>query len=116
MYSSGRGLFCRLQNGPGARRAYDSSHMSASDARSDHHNTNDGSLSRYPMNKHFLAVAAATFILLPWSSHAADLARQADVAGRGADVMPFDLKATTHVFTKTAHGGVQRVVAKSATD
>ncbi len=68
------------------------------------------------MNKHFLAVAAATFILLPWSSHAADLARQADVAGRGADVMPFDLKATTHVFTKTAHGGVQRVVAKSATD
>ena len=26
--------------------------------------------------------------------------------------MPFDLKATTHVFTKTDQGGTQRVVAK----
>lgn len=68
------------------------------------------------MNKRFLAVAAAAFILLPWSSYGADSARQAEVAGRGADVMPFNLKATTHVFTKTAHGGVQRVVAKSASD
>ena len=30
--------------------------------------------------------------------------------------MPFNLKATTHIFTKTADGGVQRVVAKSAAD
>jgi hypothetical protein len=68
------------------------------------------------MNKHFLALAAATLILLPWSSYGADSARKAEVAGRGADVMPFNLKATTHVFTKTAYGGVQRVVAKSAAD
>lgn len=38
--------------------------------------------------------------------------RQADVARRSADVMPFDLAATTHVFSKTADGGIQRVVAK----
>lgn len=42
--------------------------------------------------------------------------RQAGVAGRGKDVMPFSLAATTHVFSKTAEGGVQQVVAKKATD
>jgi hypothetical protein len=68
------------------------------------------------MNKRVLAVAAAAIMLLPWSSYGADSARQAEVAGRGAGAMPFNLKATTHVFTKTAHGGVQRVVAKSAAD
>ena len=47
---------------------------------------------------------------------AADAARQADVAASGARVMPFDLRATLHVFTKTARGGVQRVVARDAAD
>jgi hypothetical protein len=42
--------------------------------------------------------------------------RQRDVARRGADVMPFNLEATTHVFTKTARGGIQRVVAKNPSD
>lgn len=42
--------------------------------------------------------------------------RQAAVAERGKDVMPFSLAATTHVFSKTAEGGVQQVVAKRATD
>lgn len=46
----------------------------------------------------------------------ADAQRQADVAGRGKDVMPFSLAATTHVFTKTAKGGVQQVIAKKSTD
>ena len=54
-----------------------------------------------------LAVSAVT---------AADTPRQAEVAKLGADVMPFSLKATTHIFTKTAEGGVQRVVAKNASD
>ena len=49
-------------------------------------------------------------------SFAADQRRQADVASRGVDVMPFRLDATTHVFTKTATGGTQRVVAKDPTD
>jgi len=38
--------------------------------------------------------------------------RQAQVEARGATVMPFDQKKTTHVFHKTASGGVQQVVAK----
>jgi hypothetical protein len=52
----------------------------------------------------------------PFAVHAGDTQRQADVASRGADVMPFSLEATTHVFTATSDGGTQRVVAKSLTD
>lgn len=39
-------------------------------------------------------------------------ARQKEVAQRGADVMPFSLAATTHIFSKTADGGIQQVVTK----
>ncbi len=39
-------------------------------------------------------------------------ARQKEVAQHGADVMPFSLAATTHIFTKTAYGGIQRVVTR----
>jgi len=42
--------------------------------------------------------------------------RQAEVAGRGKDVMPFDLSATTHIFAKNAEGGAQQVVVKKAAD
>lgn len=42
--------------------------------------------------------------------------RQAEVATRGARVMPFDLKATTHIFSKVADGGIQQVVAKNPGD
>jgi len=48
--------------------------------------------------------------------HTADAQRQAEVARRGAEVMPFELAKTRHVFTKTASGGTQRVVAKNAGD
>lgn len=37
--------------------------------------------------------------------------RQAEVADRGAEVMPFDLDATTHTFTDTDDGGIQTVTA-----
>jgi len=37
--------------------------------------------------------------------------RQAEVAERGAQVMPFDLEASTHTFTETADGGFQVVTA-----
>jgi hypothetical protein len=53
------------------------------------------------------------------AAHMAEMAReqqQAGVAGRGQDVMPFSLPATTHIFTKSAAGGVQQVVARKATD
>lgn len=59
---------------------------------------------------------ALTLAALLGCAHAADPQRQADVARRGADVMPFSLDATTHVFTKTPEGGIQRVVAKNVAD
>lgn len=46
----------------------------------------------------------------------AEAQRQAEVAGRSADVMPFSLAATTHIFTKTAEGGIQQVVANKPAD
>jgi|GEM_PF-620533 len=46
----------------------------------------------------------------------ADTSRQAIVAARGAEVMPFSLDATTHVFSKTQGGGTQRVYAKNISD
>jgi len=55
-------------------------------------------------------------LLSAFAAQAADSQRQAEFASRGADVMPFSLKATTHVFTKTAEGGTQRVIAKSPAD
>lgn len=42
--------------------------------------------------------------------------RQVEVAERGAEVMPFDLDATTHVFTKTEAGGIQVVTADDPDD
>ena len=45
-----------------------------------------------------------------------DAQRQAEVSERGKDVMPFSLPATTHIFSKTAEGGVQQVIAKKADD
>lgn len=42
--------------------------------------------------------------------------RQAQVAERGADVMPFDLDRTTHVFTDQADGGTQVVTADDPED
>jgi hypothetical protein len=42
--------------------------------------------------------------------------QQAQVAERGAEVMPFDLDATTHVFTNTNDGGTQVVTADAPGD
>lgn len=61
-----------------------------------------------------LMLAAATAVAQ--STGPAASARQHEVAARGAEVMPFDLAQTTHVFTKTPAGGVQRVVAKNPAD
>lgn len=64
-------------------------------------------------------VMAAIALIPIWAQAAESLAdsqRQADVARLGADVMPFSLKATTHIFTKSAEGGTQRVVTKNAAD
>ena len=42
--------------------------------------------------------------------------RHADVAARGAEVMPFALQATSHVFTKSRNGGLQQVLVKNPKD
>lgn len=46
----------------------------------------------------------------------ADSQRQEKISQRAKDVMPFSLAATTHIFSKSVDGGVQRVVAKKVTD
>ena len=38
-------------------------------------------------------------------------ARLAEVAAMGAQVMPFDLERTTHIFEKRDNGGLQQVVS-----
>mgnify|MGYP006908215981 CR=1 FL=1 len=38
-----------------------------------------------------------------------DEARHSEVAARGAEVMPFDLDRSTHVFATTGDGGIQTV-------
>jgi uncharacterized protein (DUF305 family) len=43
-------------------------------------------------------------------------ARQAEVSAKGAQVMPFDLAATLHTFTKTDQGGVMNVTIRSDQD
>ena len=68
------------------------------------------------MKKHFLPATLAVLCGLPVATYAAEDPRQAEVAKLSADVMPFSLKATTHIFTKTSDGGRQRVVAKDASD
>ena len=48
-------------------------------------------------------------------THSATNAKQA-MADRAQQVMPFDLSRTMHTFTKTANGGLQRVVVNDPTD
>jgi hypothetical protein len=43
-------------------------------------------------------------------------ARQAEVAERGAAVMPFDLERTTHIFEPLPDGGLQQVIADDPQD
>jgi hypothetical protein len=42
--------------------------------------------------------------------------RQDEVAARGAQVMPFDLERTTHIFDDLPDGGLQQVVADDPAD
>jgi hypothetical protein len=64
-----------------------------------------------------LTVFILTALLALFPVHAAEKAstqRLDDVAQRGMQVMPFNLEQTTHVFSKTAQGGVQQVIVKDA--
>ena len=68
------------------------------------------------MTRSVFQAALLSAFLCAIAAQAASPERQADVASKGAEVMPFDLKATTHIFTKTAEGGIQRVIAKKPAD
>lgn len=54
-------------------------------------------------------------LLVAASAHANET-RLDEVQRRGAQVMPFDLEQTTHVFTKTRDGGLQQVIARKSDD
>lgn len=68
------------------------------------------------MTKRLIQAVLLLAFVSPIAAQVSDPRRQAEVANRSADVMPFSLNATKHIFTKTADGGTQRVVAKSTTD
>ena len=68
------------------------------------------------LKKTLTVLACATAAVLSAPAGAADAQRQAEVAKRGPDVMPFSLKATQHVFTKTQEGGIQKVIARNPAD
>jgi hypothetical protein len=64
--------------------------------------------------KSFVAFVMAALLVMPGcksSDKVALEARRSTVAEKGANVMPFDLETTTHVFDKKPFGGVQQVVA-----
>ena len=66
-----------------------------------------------------MAVSVLTVALLTGSAQAYEKdskARQEEVANRGAQVMPFSLERTVHIFTKTKSGGLQQVIAKDPSD
>lgn len=64
----------------------------------------------------FGLLLAVACLSAPPTAAAPDTARQAEVAGRGAQVMPFDLEKTRHIFTPTADGGIQQVVVLDPQD
>ena len=64
----------------------------------------------------FIAVVAVLLIVASCSSSGELTQRQELVAEAGALVMPFDLDATTHIFTETDTGSIQDVVADDPTD
>ncbi len=70
-----------------------------------------------PLSRSLLLVCLAAMTVALSACGDDDLAqRQQAVAEAGAEVMPFDLDATTHIFTDTASGGVQDVVADDPQD
>jgi hypothetical protein len=66
-------------------------------------------------------VAVTALTMLPLLSpvqayEKASEARQEEVAKRGAQVMPFSLERTLHIFTKTKLCGIQQVIVKDQSD
>ncbi len=74
-------------------------------------------VSRSHRRRYTVAAVAALATIAAGCSQSDPIAdQQAQAAERGAEVMPFDLDATTHHFTKTDEGGIQVVTADDPTD
>ena len=64
----------------------------------------------------YLIVPVLSMLLIMSSVYAAEKASESrldEIVQRGIHVMPFDLELTTHIFSKTATGGVQEVIVKN---
>jgi hypothetical protein len=69
------------------------------------------------MNPFIVSLLFALLTIIPVQAmDRADESRLDEVAERGKHVMPFDLEKTTHVFSKTANGGIQQVIANDKSD
>jgi hypothetical protein len=62
-----------------------------------------------------IAASIAILLQLDWGSALAQT-QQEHVHHMSHDVMPFDVARTLHVFAMTETGGVQRVIARDASD
>lgn len=63
-----------------------------------------------------VVVAVTAYVLISRNEQQALAARQAEIAARSRQVMPFDLDHTTHHFAKAATGGVQTVTSDDPAD
>ncbi|MFI7642565.1 hypothetical protein [Nonomuraea sp. NPDC049400] len=63
-----------------------------------------------------VAVAAAAYSPITRNENQALAARQAEIAAKSRQVMPFDLERTTHRFAKATTGGVQTVTSDDPAD
>ncbi len=63
----------------------------------------------------YLFTSILNILLVTAPVYAADEAskeRLDEIEQRGVHVMPFDLELTTHVFSKSVNGGIQKVIVK----
>lgn len=67
-----------------------------------------------------ISLVAANLLVLtlspPVYAQVASPERLQEITQHGMHVMPFDLKQTRHIFTKTGSGGVQQVIARSTSN
>jgi hypothetical protein len=78
-------------------------------------NNRVGSLQKYWI--HLLLIAGVIAVGIGYGVNTfARQQRQAEIAVRGAQVMPFDLDKTTHTFVQSEDGGIQTVTANDADD
>ncbi|HTK16326.1 MAG TPA: aspartate carbamoyltransferase [Acidimicrobiia bacterium] len=65
----------------------------------------------------FVAAAAGSWFAFGRDDHhTANTTADAAMSARAQQVMPFDLNRTTHTFTQTAQGGVEKVVVNEPSD